>query len=147
MNKVIIGSGNGLWPVVCEIIIWINADLLSTGSLRTHFREVQTKYKISSSAKLIWKCYLPFWSGFSVLKKWSSGTCLLRHTSLVAITGRTSLAPYHSAQSLKLVWRLMSPSYHLWITGGHFKNTYELLNPRALKISKLYRKSYLSMYG
>ena len=32
-------------------------------------------------------------------------------------------------------------------SGGCFKNTYELLNPRALKISILYKKNYLSMYG
>ena len=30
---------------------------------------------------------------------------------------------------------------------GHFKNAYELLNLRALKISMLYKKSYLALYG
>ena len=31
--------------------------------------------------------------------------------------------------------------------GGRFKTEYELLNLRALKMSMLYKKSYLSMYG
>ena len=31
--------------------------------------------------------------------------------------------------------------------GGRVKNTYEVLNARALKISMLYKKTNLSMYG
>ena len=34
----------------------------------------------------------------------------------------------------------------LMLSGGRFKNANELLNLRALKISMLYKKSYLSMY-
>ena len=39
-NWVIIGPGNGLFPVWCQAIIWINAALLSIGLMGTYFNEI-----------------------------------------------------------------------------------------------------------
>ena len=43
MNRVIIGSDNGLWPVRRQAITWTNADILSIRPLGTNFSEIQIK--------------------------------------------------------------------------------------------------------
>ena len=34
-NMIDIGSGYGLWNVLCQDIIWTNSDILSTGLIET----------------------------------------------------------------------------------------------------------------
>ena len=38
---VTIGSGNGLSPIWCQAITWINVDLLLIGSTETNFSRIQ----------------------------------------------------------------------------------------------------------
>ena len=45
MNRISIGSVNGLSPIQRQAIIWTNAGLLPIGPLGTDFSEILIKYK------------------------------------------------------------------------------------------------------
>ena len=49
-----IGSDNGLSPGRRQAIIWTNAKLLSVGTLRTYFKELQSKYSNLNWGKCTW---------------------------------------------------------------------------------------------
>ena len=61
VNRVSIGSDNGLSPTRRQAIILTNAGLLSIGSLETNFSEFLIKIQIYHSRKCIWKYCL--WNG------------------------------------------------------------------------------------
>ena len=54
MNRVSIGSDNGLSPIQRQAIIWTNARLSSVRPLGTNFSEI-LKYKNFHLEKCIWK--------------------------------------------------------------------------------------------
>ena len=54
VNRVNIGSGNGLAPIRRQAIIYINAELVSIGALRTNFNEILIKVQFFHSLKHIW---------------------------------------------------------------------------------------------
>ena len=43
-----IGSGNGLYPAWCQVIVWTNDDLLSTGPLARNLLQYDSKYHTSA---------------------------------------------------------------------------------------------------
>ena len=47
----------------------------------------------------------------------------------------------------KDIYSMYTVSYLLVTWGGHFKNTYKLLNPRAMKVSTRYRNSIFQYMG
>ena len=71
MNRVIIGSDNGLSPVWCQAIIWTNAVLLSIGPLGTNFSQIVFEIQTFSFKKMHLKMssgkYQPFCLGLNVL--------------------------------------------------------------------------------
>ena len=52
LNRVSIGSDNGLSPIRCQAIIWTSAGLLSTGHLGTNFSEILAKIQNFSFTKM-----------------------------------------------------------------------------------------------
>ena len=52
VNKVIIGSDNGLSPIWCQAIIWANNGLLSVGPLGTNSSEMLIEIPIFSYKKM-----------------------------------------------------------------------------------------------
>ena len=64
MNRVRIGSDNGLSPSQCQAIIWTNAGLLSIGPKGSNFSEISIKKKTFHSQKRIWKYHLGYWQPF-----------------------------------------------------------------------------------
>ena len=64
INLTIIGLNNGLLPVWCQIIIWTDDGLVSTGPLRINTSEIWIKLQWLSYKKMIWKCLLQNGDGF-----------------------------------------------------------------------------------
>ena len=58
MNWVILGSGNGLSPVRCQVITWYETNVSSTGTPGTKFSENWMKRKWLLSRKCIWQSRL-----------------------------------------------------------------------------------------
>ena len=58
VNWVIIGLGNSCVPVQCQAIIYIYADLLSTGPFEQPSVKFKSKYQNIPWTKRIWKCRL-----------------------------------------------------------------------------------------
>ena len=64
MNQVSIGSGNVLSPIQLQAITWTNAHLLSIGSLRTNFSEIQIEIQSFSFKKMHLKMSSAKWRPF-----------------------------------------------------------------------------------
>ena len=64
MNRVSIGSDDGLSPIRCQAIIYTNAGLLSIEPLGTNFSEILIKTQTFHSQKCIWKYRLQNGSHF-----------------------------------------------------------------------------------
>ena len=64
MNRVNIGSDNGLSPIRCQAIILTNAGLLSTGPLGTNFIEFLIKIQNFSLTKMHLKILSVKWWPF-----------------------------------------------------------------------------------
>ena len=67
MNRVNVGSNNGLSPIRCQAITWTNVGLLSIGLLGTNFSEIQIG---TSFTKMRLKCRLPKWRPFCPEVRW-----------------------------------------------------------------------------
>ena len=124
MKLTISCSNNDLLPGRCQAIIWTNAGILLIVPLGTNFSEILIKTYTFSFKKMHLKMssgkWRPFCLGLNVLRT-------------------------HFQEDKKLSWKHIWPCSHYmlnlqswgWQSGGRFKNTYELLNPRALKIPML----------
>ena len=80
--------------------------------------------------------------GTIMLLQWLAG---LRSNSSITKDTPCRYTHHRRASRVSVVNNLEKKT-HI-IPGGPFKNTYELLNLRALKLSKLYKKMHVSMYG
>ena len=77
VNKTITWSDNGLSPVQCKAIIWINAGLLLFGPLRINFSEISQNTSICIQ-EIVLENVLPKWHPFclclNVLTHWGRVT-------------------------------------------------------------------------
>ena len=77
LNRVSIGSGNGLWPVRRQAITWTNAGIW--WALGINFSVIRIEMHNFSLWKCIWKCRLPNWRPFcpegGELKWWTHTFC------------------------------------------------------------------------
>ena len=106
----IIGSDNGLSPGRRQAIIWTNAGIFSIGPLGTNFNETSIEIHTSSFKKIQLKISSAKWRSFCL------GLNVLKTIHVISYVDDI------------VVLAIVSP-------GGRFKNTYELLNLRALKFS------------
>ena len=120
----IIGSDNGLSPGRRQAITWTNDEILLIGSLGTNFSQILIKIYTFSFKKMHWK--MP--SG-----KWRP-SCLSLNV-LIVVWFKASV---NSQQE-----RVITCAYF----GGRFKNTYELLNLRALKFSPVNKSHIFQCLG
>ena len=132
----ITGSDNGLSPGRRQAIIWTNAGILLIGLLGTNCSENLIEVLIFSFTKMRLKAssakWRPFCLGLNVLR--SELPVVLWSVAVKTQPANHSI----SSQSLSLTSQLgILPSPICWAAGGRFKNTYELLNLRALKFSPL----------
>ena len=71
----IIGSDNGLSPIRCQAIIWINAGILLIRTLGTHFSEILIQIHTFSNKKMHLKMssgkFRSFRLGLNVLSSWA----------------------------------------------------------------------------
>ena len=138
-----IGSDNGLLHGRRQAIIWTIAGILLFRPLGTNFSEILSEIHTFSFKKIHLKTSSakrrPFCLGLNVLNhdiRGITGKILCRVVSrYINFKG----SPANFARSIVLSVTL-GP-------GGRFKNTYELLNPRALKISMLYKNIIFQCMG
>ena len=110
----IIGSDNGLSPGRRQAIIWTIAGILLIGSLRNKLQwNINRSLCISISGYCFWKC--PLLISQRLFRYWF----------------------YRSGDKPIPESGVTNPYRIIYGTWGRFKNTYELLNLRALKISHL----------
>ena len=121
VNWVSISSGNGLSPVRCQAITWTNAAYCQLDSWEQISVKFESEFHHFHSRKCIWNCRLP------IRRPFCPGGDELNDGSA----------------SVMQSCPLMSDSNYM--AGGHFKNVYELLNLRAVKISMLF-KSHIFQY-
>ena len=120
----IIGSDNGLSPGRRQAIIWTNDEILLIGSLGTNFSQILIKIYTFSFKKMHWKMS----SG-----KWRP-SCLSLNV-LIVVWFKASVNLQQE--------RVITCAYF----GGRFKNTYELLNLRALKFSPVNKSHIFQCLG
>ena len=68
-NLAIIGSDNGLWPGLCQAIIWTNGVISIIGPLGTSFNEIWIKIHGFSFTKMSSGKWRPYCLGLNVLTK------------------------------------------------------------------------------
>ena len=68
-----IGSGNGLSPGQCQVIIWTNAGILLIGPSGINFSEISIEIHTFSFKKIHWKMsfgkWRPFYVGLNVIRQ------------------------------------------------------------------------------
>ena len=106
VNRVSIGSDNGLWPIQYQAISWTNAGLFSTGLLATNFSEIWIGILSFSFKKMHWKMLSARMAAILSRGKWVK-SCLvgsqppnfLSHSVLKPVLlwlCMDSIYPYHS---------------------------------------------------
>ena len=105
MNIVVISSGSGLWPVLCQAMTWTSTELLSVGPIETNFIEIAIKIQTFSFQENAFE---------NVVCKIS--IILLTHCGLVLPYGDKW---YGSTLAQVMACCLMAPSHYLnqcWLT-------------------------------
>ena len=131
-----IGSDNGLSPGRRQANIRTNARILLIGHLGTNFSEIIIEIETFSFKKMHLKMsslkWHPFCLGFNVLSDKPDSMYIYS-----SFPSRWVCVPCWKVLNMRMTqvrWE-----WTQWILGGRFKNAYELLNLRTLKIWTLYK--------
>ena len=150
----IIGLVNGLSPGRRQAIFWTNDGILLIRTLGTNFSEILSKIHSFSFKKMHLKMlYAKWWpcclglNAIMMIKLQKQRSKIVIHLMLLkrlhelkVVSSSKFSVKTRSLSELMLPWFLTLP-------GGHFKNTYELLNLRAFKFSPLNKIYHFQCMG